>query len=80
MSHFKECDWKDFYPGAEEAIPTNMPEPRGKDVDLRLFVDADHAGDMVTRRSRTGFFIYMNMALVSWYSKKQPTIETYVFG
>ena len=80
MSHFKECDWKDVYPGAKEAIPNNMPEPRGKDIDLRLFVDADHAGDMVTRRSRTGFFIYMNMALVSWYSKKQPTIETSVFG
>ena len=80
MSHFKECDWKDFYPGAKEAIPDNMPEPRGKDVDLRLFVDADHAGDMITRRSRTGFFIYLNMALVSWYSKKQATIETSVFG
>ena len=80
MNAFKECDWKEFYPGAKEAIPENKPEPRGKDVDLRLFVDADHAGDMVTRRSRTGFFIYMNMALVSWYSKKQATIETSVFG
>ena len=80
MSQFKECDWKAFYPGAKEAIPPNMPEPRGKDVDLRLFVDADHAGDKTTRRSRSGFFIFMNMALIGWYSKKQPTIETSVFG
>ena len=57
-----------------------MPEPRCKDVDLRLFVDADHAGDKSTRRSRSGFFIFMNMALIGWYSKKQPTIETSVFG
>ena len=69
-SQFKECDWKSFYSSAKEAIPGNAPEPRGKDVDLRLFVDSDHAGDTVTRRSRTGFFIFMNMALVSWHSKK----------
>ena len=79
-SQFKECDWKPFYSSAKEAVPGNAPEPRGKDVDLRLFVDSDHAGDTVTRRSRTGFFIFMNMALVSWYSKKQSTIETSVFG
>ena len=30
-----------------EAIPTNPPEPRGKDADLRLMVDSDHAGDEV---------------------------------
>jgi hypothetical protein len=23
---FKECDWKEYYPGATEAIPDNMPE------------------------------------------------------
>ena len=79
-SQFKECDWKSFYSSAKEAVPGNAPEPRGKDVDLRLFVDSDHAGDTVTRRSRTGFFIFMNMALVSWHSKKQSTIETSVFG
>ena len=80
MNDFKECDWKDFYKTAKEAIPGNAPEPRGKDIDLRVFVDSDHAGDTVTRRSRTGFFIFMNMSLVSWYSKKQSTIETSVFG
>jgi len=64
----------------KEAIPPNMPEPQGKEVDIRLFVDSDHAGDKTTRRSRTGFFIYVNSALVSWLSKKQATIETSVFG
>ena len=70
MSQFKQCDWKSFYPHAKEAIPGNAPEPRGKDVDLRFFVDSDHAGDTVTRRSRTCLFVFMNMAFVSFYSKK----------
>ena len=74
-SAFKECDWKSFYGAATEAIP-----PRGKDIDLRLFVDSDHANDQRTRRSRTGFLVFLNMAPVIWYSKKQPTIETSVFG
>ena len=80
MSAFKECDWKAFYGDVQEAIPPNAPQPRGKDVDLRLYVDSDHAGDKRTRRSRTGFFIFLNMAPIVWYSKKQSTIETSVFG
>eukprot|EP00804_Cyclotella_cryptica_P019398 CCRYP_006588-RA/>CCRYP_006588-RA protein AED:0.13 eAED:0.13 QI:0/0/0/1/0.75/0.6/5/0/864 len=80
MSDFKECDWKQFYGDVKEAIPPNAPEPRGKDVDLRMFVDSDHAGDKLTRRSRTGFMIFMNTALIDALSKKQATIETSVFG
>ena len=48
-------------------------------MDLRMFVDSDHAGDKLTRRSRTGFMIYMNTALILALSKKQSTIETSVF-
>jgi hypothetical protein len=80
QSSFKECDWKAFYGDVREAIPVNAPTPRGKDVDLRMFVDSDHAGDKRTRRSRTGFLIYLNMAPIVWFSKKQATIETSVFG
>jgi hypothetical protein len=29
-SAFKEVDWKEYYPRAKEAIPPNMPEPRGR--------------------------------------------------
>jgi hypothetical protein len=63
-----------------EAIPTNMPNPLGKEDDLRMMVDSDHAGDKQTRQSRTVFLIYCNMALIIWLSKRQPAIETSVFG
>ena len=63
-----------------KAIPTNAPDPRGKSVDLRMWVDSDHAGDRVTRRSRTGYFILLNTALINWISNKQATIEGSVFG
>ncbi len=64
----------------EEAIPSNMPPPFGKDVDLRMMVDSDHAGEKRTQRSRTGYIIFCNLAPIVWLSKQQPTIESSVFG
>ena len=80
LSKFKDCDWKAFYGEATEAIPPNAPKPRGKEVDLRLFVDSDHAGDQLNRHSRTGFLIFLNNAPITWFLKRQPTIESSVFG
>jgi hypothetical protein len=77
---FKQCDWKEFYGDVAEAIPSNAPEPRGKKVHIRMYVDSDHAGEKRTRRSRSGFFVFINSALIQWVSKKQATIETSVFG
>jgi hypothetical protein len=34
MNVFKPNDWKRFYGNVVESIPSNAPEPRGKDVDL----------------------------------------------
>jgi hypothetical protein len=45
-----------------------------------LFVYSDHAVEKFTRRSRTGFVIYLNMAAIVWFSKRQPTVESSVFG
>ena len=74
------AEWKTFYGNVTEAIPPNAPDTRGKPVDLRMWVDSDHSGDKTTRRSRTGYFIFMNTALIDWLSKKQATIESSVFG
>ena len=69
-----------FYEDAVEAIPPNAPPLRGEEVDLCMFIDRDHAGNKWTRRSRTKYMVLMNMSLINWYSTKQSTIETSVFG
>ena len=80
QSMFKQYDWAEQYHGAEEPIPEDAPEALGKPVDLRLYVDSDHAGEKLTRRSRTGWMIYMQNALIAFHSKRQSTVETSVFG
>ena len=47
---------------------------------ITMFVDNDRAGDKVFCRSRSSFLIYINTALVQWFSKKQTAFETSVFG
>ena len=60
-SAFQPQDWTAAaYGDCKEEIPTNAPTPRGIGFTMRAFVDSDHAGDSVTRRSRTGFIIFLN--------------------
>jgi hypothetical protein len=80
MGTFIKTDWKSMYGDVKEMIPSDAPVPHGKEVDLRLFVDSDHDGEQFTRRSRTGFVVYLNMAPIVWFSKHQPTVESSVFG
>lgn len=77
---FQNVDWQDFYPDAKEPRSPKEPEARGREVKVSCFVDADHAGDLVTRRSHTGILIYVNRAPIIWFSKKQNTVETSTFG
>lgn len=77
---FQEHDWKHFYGNVHKVLPPNVPKALEKDGDLHLYVDSDHTMDKNTRHSRTRLFVYLNSALVTWQSKKQPTIETMEFG
>ena len=81
-SKFERKDWtaSEFGLGLKEEMPGNLPQPRGLGFVLRAFVDADHASDSVTRRSRTGFLVYLNNAPIYWMSKKQTSVETSSFG
>jgi hypothetical protein len=47
---------------------------------VSCFVDDDHAGCRVTRRSHTGIIIYVQGAPIMWYSKRQNTVESSTFG
>jgi hypothetical protein len=71
-SQFEQQDWSHTLYGDDlvEELPPDMPPPRGQGFRMRVFVDSDHAGDTVTRGSRTGFLVYLNCAPIYWLSKK----------
>ena len=53
LNEFPRQDWSySVYssPGEElkEVLPPDMPEPLGNGFAIRCFVDADHAGNLVT--------------------------------
>ena len=83
MSLFPKEDWSYSaygYESLKEELPKDMPIPHGQSMTMRVFVDSDHAGDQVTRRSRTGFIVFLNNAPIYWSSKKQNSCETSTFG
>ena len=66
---FKAVDWSGFYPDADPLIPDTCPEGLVEAVKITCYVDAKHTGNMVTRRSHTGFVILVNNASIIWWSK-----------
>ena len=73
-------DFAEIYRDAEEPMPHRMPLPRGNGITMTAFVDASHAANKMTRRSHTGYVIFLNRAPIVWYSKRQQTVETSTFS
>ena len=48
--------------------------PQRQPVLLSAYSDADWAGCPDSRRSTTGYLVYLGSNLISWCSKKQPTV------
>ena len=72
--------WVDFYGDVKESVLTNTPELHDKHVNLRACVDSDHASKKSTWQPCTGYLVYLNNSLITWFSKRQPTVECSVFG
>jgi hypothetical protein len=49
--------------------------PKGKDISLIAYTDADWAGCIDDRRSTSGATFYLGECLVSWLSKKQSSVS-----
>jgi hypothetical protein len=65
MTLFEWQDWSYSPYGCErlnEELPSNMPKSLGPLMTMRVFVGADHAGDLITQRSQTGFIVFLNGA------------------
>ena len=75
-----DADWLPFYGDVEEEDPPNMPEPLGEPVVMTVFVDADHASNVITRRSHTGIMMIVQNALLRTFSKRQNTVESSTYG
>jgi len=61
-SLFPAQDWPFSAYGIEalkEEMHPNMPKPLGPSMRMRIFEDADHSGDCITQRSRTGFYVFL---------------------
>ena len=80
FSSAKISDWQEIYGPLAEELPPNMPQPKGNPVEITCFVDANHAGNVITRRSHTGIIIFVNNAPILYYSKRQNTVESSTFG
>jgi hypothetical protein len=47
---------------------------------MTVYVDADLAHDLVTRKSITGILVMLNNTPIRWISKRQKTVETSTYG
>jgi hypothetical protein len=47
---------------------------------MAVYVDADHAHDIVTRKTITGILVMLNNTSIIWVSKLQKTVETSTYG
>jgi hypothetical protein len=65
---------------AEEEISNDLPVSKGPNVRMTVYVDADHAHDLVTRRSITGTLMMLNNTPIKWVSKHQTTVEASTYG
>jgi hypothetical protein len=70
----------EFYPGASEEIPKDLPPETEPRVRMTVYVDDDHAHDLVTRISITGILFMLNNTPIRWISKCQKTVETSTYG
>ena len=55
----------------KQELPCNIPQSIGIGVTVRLKVNAEYPGDIVTRRLRARFLVYINSALVVLFSKNK---------
>jgi hypothetical protein len=47
-SCFPRHDWMEFHGDVHETIPDDMPPPYGKEVEIKMMCNSDHAGNKLT--------------------------------
>ncbi len=67
-------DLKEYYPDVTMHWSDKWPLPKGKPVQISIFVDADHATNTADRRSITGIVSFLDNTLYKWKSKHQGSV------
>ena len=67
--------FKKYYRDVEEEMAHKMPRRRGRSVVTSAFVGASHRANKVTRRSHSGYVLFINRAPVKRMSKRQQAVE-----
>jgi hypothetical protein len=71
---------KSIYGNVSKAVPKDAPEPLGKPITMTHYQDANLYHDIITGRSVTAILHFLNKFPIDWYSKKQATVKTAIYG
>ena len=63
-----------------EEDPNKIPEPLGRALYVGCFVDAEHCGNVITRRLYSGTLLSVNNALFKSSRMRQNTVQSSTFG
>ena len=69
-------DWKYVYGDVAEELPSKMLEPKGNNVMVTAFWDANLNHYLTTVRAVMSNIIMLNKTPSDWMSKRQATVET----
>ena len=69
-----------MYGAPVEEAKEHAPVPKGKMVQLSLFLDANLMHDMVMGRFCTGILEFLNQTPIDWFSKRQNQVEMATYG
>lgn len=75
-----KCDFGHQYSYFKEDLDERFPTPLLAELDINVFVDADHGHDKTTGRSISGLIITVGSTPIIWRSKRQSCVQTSTFG
>lgn len=75
-----KCDFGNQYTYFKEDMDPRFPDPIMKELDINIFVDADHCHDKTTGRSITGYLGLIGSTPSVWGAKRQSSVQSSTFG
>ena len=77
---FENKDFGNQYSYFKEDIDPRFPPPFISELDITLFVDANHGHDTITRQSITRLLGMIGCTPVTWLAKRQGCVQTATYG